>query len=68
MYYLYKIGRFIALIFPLKIGYAVAVFLAKLYYFFSVKDKAALIENIKTVIKNKENASTVLPYQIGKSP
>lgn len=51
MYYLYKIGQFIALACPLKIAYAIATFIANIYWFFSVKDRAALIKNIKTVLK-----------------
>ncbi len=53
MYYLFKIGQFIALACPLKIGYAIATFIANIYWFFSVKDRKALIQNIKMVLKEK---------------
>ncbi len=55
MYYLYKIGQIIALAFPLKIIYFIATFVANLYYFFSVKDRKALVENIKMVLSDKGN-------------
>ncbi|MCK4462693.1 MAG: lysophospholipid acyltransferase family protein [Candidatus Omnitrophica bacterium] len=55
MYYLYKIGQFIALVCPLKIAYFIATFVASIYYFFSVKDREALIKNIKMVLKEKSD-------------
>lgn len=53
MYYLYKIGQFISLACPLNIAYAIATFTANIYWFFSVKDREALIKNIKMVLKEK---------------
>jgi len=52
MIYLYYIGKFIALYFPLRVGYAIAYIASRLYYFFSVTDKSELIDNIKIVVKD----------------
>jgi len=54
MYYLYKIGHFLSLSLPLKAGYAIATFLASVYYFFSITDKKALKDNIRIVL-NTDN-------------
>ena len=62
MYYLYKIGRLIALSLPLKGGYFIAIVLARLYCFFSVKDKEALAINLKMVLKDKGNKKIIKHY------
>ncbi|NQT21914.1 MAG: lysophospholipid acyltransferase family protein [Candidatus Omnitrophica bacterium] len=52
MFYLYKIAQFLLLNLPLKVGYAIATFIANAYFLFSKKDKNALIANIKVVLNN----------------
>lgn len=52
-YYLYRIGQFIALHLPLKVGYAIAVFCSDLHYLFAAKDRKAVKENLKTIFPDK---------------
>ncbi len=47
---LYKIGAFIAQIFPRRISYRLAEFFADLHLFFSAKDKTALINNLSIIL------------------
>jgi len=52
-YILYRIGQFIALTLPLKIGYLLAVFVSDLRYIFADKDRQAVRENLKTIFPEK---------------
>jgi len=52
-YYLYRIGQFISLILPLKLVYAIAVFLADLYYSFAFRDRRAVLANLKAIFPDK---------------
>ncbi len=52
-YILYRIGQFVALAFPLKVVYAVAVFVSDLHYLFADKDRAAVTENLKAIFPDK---------------
>jgi KDO2-lipid IV(A) lauroyltransferase len=54
-YILYRIGQFIALCLPLKIGYLVAVFVSDLHYIFADKDRAAVKDNLKTIFPGKSD-------------
>ncbi len=48
-YILYRVGRFVALRFPLKIGYAIAIFLARIHCFLSLSDRRAVEENLQAI-------------------
>lgn len=48
-YILYKIGKLVALILPLRVSYGVACVLADLYYYVSPKDRAAVAANLKII-------------------
>jgi KDO2-lipid IV(A) lauroyltransferase len=48
-YILYRLGQFIALTLPLKIGYRLAVFCSDVHYIFADKDRQAVKENLKTI-------------------
>jgi len=50
---LYRIGQFIALNTPLKIGYAIAVFVADIQYFFAFRDKNTVKKNLKVIFPDK---------------
>lgn len=60
MYFLYKVVHFVALSLPRKAIYAIASFIANVYYILSKKDKAALVENIKIILKDTKNSES--PY------
>jgi KDO2-lipid IV(A) lauroyltransferase len=52
-YYIYRIGKFIALTLPLKLVYALAVFLADLHYFFAFRDRRFVNENLRVIFPKK---------------
>jgi lauroyl/myristoyl acyltransferase len=54
VFLMYKIGIFIALHLPLRAGYALAAFLARMYAFFSKKDREAIQENLRILFPNYE--------------
>ena len=54
-YYLYRIGQFIALIFPIRLVYVFAVFLANLYYLFAFHDRRFVKANLRIIFPNKTN-------------
>lgn len=54
-YFLYRIGQFIALHIPLKLGYKIAVFISDLRYIFAYKDRRAVKENLKVIFPEKSN-------------
>ena len=55
MYYylLYKIGQFIALILPLRLGYKLAVFVSDLHYIFARQDRVNVTANLKVIFPEK---------------
>ncbi len=52
-YIFYRIGQFIALSLPLKIGYKLAVFISDLHYIFADKDRFAVRENLEVIFPEK---------------
>lgn len=52
-YILYRIGKFIALRMPLKIGYKLAVLISDIRYIFAVSDRKAVTENLKAIFPEK---------------
>jgi lauroyl/myristoyl acyltransferase len=54
-YILYRIGQFIALTFPLKVGYGLAIFFSDLHYIFSPGDRATVKENLKAIFPDKSD-------------
>jgi lauroyl/myristoyl acyltransferase len=48
-YFLYKFGQFVALCFPLKISYKIAVFFSDIHYFFADQDRAGLKANLEAI-------------------
>lgn len=52
-YLLYRIGQFIALHLPLKLGYKLAVFISDVHYIFADKDRRAVKENLKVIFPEK---------------
>ncbi|MDO8536371.1 MAG: lysophospholipid acyltransferase family protein [Candidatus Omnitrophota bacterium] len=56
-YILYRIGQSMAMNFPLKFSYRVAVILADIHYFLGFRERRAVIENLKTILpKSAEEA------------
>jgi len=49
LYLSYRIGLFFALALPLRTSYAMACALADIFCFFSPKDKAAVVKNLKVI-------------------
>lgn len=54
-YILYKIGQFIALHLPLKLGYKIAVFISDLHYMVADKDRQVVKENLKAIFPEKSD-------------
>ena len=52
-YYLYKTGQFIALKFPLKLGYRIATFFSDLHYLVADKDRLIVKNNLKIIFPEK---------------
>lgn len=49
---LYRIGHFLTLKVPLRISYRIAVILADIHYHVYIKERRAVIENLKTILNN----------------
>lgn len=54
-YIIYRIGQFIALSVPLKIGYKIAVLISDIHYIFADKDRRAVKENLKAIFPEKSD-------------
>lgn len=50
LYPLYILGFSLANLLPLRVGYAVAVFIARVYWFFARRDQAELKDNLRVVL------------------
>lgn len=55
-YFLYQVGKFIALSLPLKISYKIAVFVSDLNYLFAFSDRKAVKENLKAIFPAKSDS------------
>jgi len=49
-YILYRIGQALALTFPLKVSYRMAVVLADIHYLLGFKERISVTENLKTIL------------------
>ena len=54
-YYFYRLGQFIALCLPLRLVYAIAVFLADVHYFFAFRDRRFVKANLRVIFPEKSN-------------
>ena len=52
-YILYRIGQFIALSLPLKVGYAIAIFVSDLRYIFARQDRICVFNNLRAIFPDK---------------
>ncbi|MDD5692536.1 MAG: lysophospholipid acyltransferase family protein [Candidatus Omnitrophica bacterium] len=52
-YYIYRFGQFISLILPLRLVYAVAVFLADLHYIFAPRDRGFVKNNLAVIFPER---------------
>ncbi|MBI4972429.1 MAG: lysophospholipid acyltransferase family protein [Candidatus Omnitrophica bacterium] len=52
-YFLYRLGQFIALHLPLKLGYKIAVFVSNLHYLLVDKDRERVAANLKSIFPEK---------------
>jgi KDO2-lipid IV(A) lauroyltransferase len=55
MFILYKIGWFLALILPLRIGYLLAILLADLWHLVSYEDRLAVADNLKILLPSEKD-------------
>ncbi len=55
-YYIYRFGQFIALTLPLRLVYAIAVFLADLHYLFAFRDRRFVMNNLRVIFPEKANS------------
>lgn len=60
LYFLYRIGQFIALIIPRKLGYRIAVFITGFKFFFSRAERKAMLGNLKCIVG--EDAPDLVKY------
>jgi len=58
IYWMYKMGEFVACILPWRAAYRVGMFFGDLQYYFSKKDRDAVINNLKVILP-KENERNV---------
>ncbi len=54
-YFLYRIGQFIALTFPVKAAYAIARGISDLHYVFAFKDRKVVSGNLKAIFPHKSD-------------
>lgn len=54
-YILYRIGKYLALCIPLKVAYAIAVFVSDLHYLSSSADRSAVWQNLKVIFPDKSD-------------
>jgi KDO2-lipid IV(A) lauroyltransferase len=54
MYYLFYLGKYLALILPRDFCYRIAKFLAIIQFYFSRKDRASVIYNLSVILEDKE--------------
>lgn len=54
---IYKIAQLLALLLPLKAGYAVAAFLARSQFYFSRKDRKIVSNNLKAVLDTRDEVA-----------
>jgi lauroyl/myristoyl acyltransferase len=52
-YLLYRIGQFIALSLPLRLGYKTAIFISDLRYIFAAADRNNVEANLKAIFPQK---------------
>jgi len=52
-YYIYRFGQFIALTLPIRVVYAIAVFLADLHYFLAFRDRRFVKANLRVIFPEK---------------
>ena len=51
---IYRFGQFLALALPLRVGYSIAIFSAKLQYLFSRKDRLVVYGNLRAIFPDKD--------------
>ncbi|MDP8213515.1 MAG: hypothetical protein P9X22_09570, partial [Candidatus Zapsychrus exili] len=57
-YFFYKIAQTIAVFFPLDVAYKIAVFLSDVQYFFSPRDRKAVRNNLKKILKSEDDLNS----------
>jgi len=62
MYYLFKFGQFMVLLFPLKFSYAIAAAIGFIYGHISRRDRKAIFDNLKVVLGDKVGDRTIRVY------
>ena len=50
----YKIGKFLALILPLNVGYLIAIILSDFHYLISKKDRDIILNNLRAIFPSKK--------------
>jgi len=56
-YFIYEFGQFFVNLLPLKISYALAIFLCDLHYFFSFRDRRAVKKNLEIILGQNNDIS-----------
>ncbi len=52
-YFLYRFGQSLALFFPVKIAYLIAIVVSDVHYLFNFKDRAGVLANLKVIFPDK---------------
>ena len=58
-YFLFISGQAIVSFLPERMSYSIAIFLADMQYYFSAKDRNAVKNNIKAILKTEKNVSSI---------
>ena len=58
---LYRMGHLLSLNFPLKFSYAVALFFADIHYILGFKERRAVMENLKTILRSSSQDGSLKP-------
>ncbi|MBI4846125.1 MAG: lysophospholipid acyltransferase family protein [Candidatus Omnitrophica bacterium] len=64
IYFLYKLGRWLAMILPLPLAYKAGIFLSGIKYFFSKKEREAVKNNLKVILGQNDLVVKTLPWKI----
>ncbi len=59
-YYIYQIGIWLANILPLKAAYNLGIFLSDLHYFFAIRDRKIVTNNLQCILGRKDNLKSLV--------
>jgi len=63
-YLIYRIGIFLALHLPLRVGYKLAIFVADLHFLMSKSDRRAVIDNLKVILNKPDKEIFIIARDV----